>query len=580
LNNSTKNLFFFLLAVVSAASVFCIGNFDIFSNHYIINDDVRQQIFWMERWRDPGLFQNDFLTRYAETYVPAGVKLIYRMASFWFEPVVFSNILTAILFVLTAGLWFAWGRCFGDDLTAFLVVVVFLLFSGFEAQIAGGLSRGFVFPLLIAYCLCISQGKLFLASVVLLIQSLFNPYVFLLCLFSHALVTAIRFGPELPPSGYQILDKMLAFIFQSRFVAFFNFGDDSSGGVNPSGESKRSVFKIFKTILIVNIPVIIGLIYTLFNVIGYQSSVGHLISWKEMIGKSEYTEFGRYQLFPVPSFLYELVRPWIFNLSFPYWGPIAGWLMALATVGVFFYAARNYKPVIKWKGLRGLFLILPASLFLYILARLFLVKLFVPRRYIYYTLSLIYCIGFAVALRIVLDGIRSRRIKLFCIISALLAFACIKGRHVEFIDFSEHHNLYKFFGTTAKNSLVAGWPELMDNVTTFGRRPVFVNYELSHTWVEPYWSEVKKRTFDLFRAYYSSSPDEIKRFFKTNHIRYFVVRSEDFERSRFNNSPPYFEPFNGYIWYLMNSSPHFAILDKSVFPPVFEENGIRVLQFE
>ncbi len=230
MNNSTKTLFLFLLAVVSAASVFCIGNFDIFSNHYIINDDVRQQIFWMERWRDPGLFQNDFLTRYAETYVPAGVKLIYRLASFWFEPVVFSNILTAILIVLTAGLWFVWGRCFGDDLTAFLVVVVFLLFSGFEAQIAGGLSRGFVFPLLIAYCLCISQGKLFLASVVLLIQSLFNPYVFLLCLFSHALVIAIRFGPELPPSSYPGLDKMLAFIFQSRFVAFFNFGDDSSGG--------------------------------------------------------------------------------------------------------------------------------------------------------------------------------------------------------------------------------------------------------------------------------------------------------------------------------------------------------------
>lgn len=580
MNNSTKTLLVFLLAVVSAASVFCIGNFDIFSNHYIINDDVRQQLFWMERWRDSGLFQNDFLTSYAETYVPAGVKLIYRLASFWFEPLIFSNILTAILFVLTAGLWFAWGRSFGDDLTAFLLVVVFLLFSGFEAQIAGGLSRGFVFPLLIAYCLCISQRKLFLAGVVVLIQSLFNPYVFLLCLFSHALVTAVRFGPEFPPSGFQGLDKVLAFIFQSRFVAFLKFGEDSSQRVNPVTESKGSIFKILKSILIINVPVIIGLVFTLFNVIGYQSSVGHLISCKEMIGKSEYSEFGRYQLFPVPSFLYELVRPWIFNLSFPYWGPIAGWLMALVTVGVFFSAARNYKPVIKWEGLRGLFLIIPASIFLYVLARLFLVKLFVPRRYIFYTLSLIYCIGFAVALRILLDGARSRRIKLFCIISALLAFACIKGRHVEFVDFSKHHNLYKFFETTPKNSLVAGWPETMDNITTFGKRPVFVNYELSHTWVEPYWSEVKKRTFDLFRAYYSSSPEEIKKFLKSNQIKYFVVRSDDFEPGRINNSTPYFEPFNGYIWYLVNSSRDFAILNKSVFPPVFEENGIRVLRVD
>ncbi|MGA8831106.1 MAG: hypothetical protein WB554_05825, partial [Desulfomonilaceae bacterium] len=108
----------------------------------------------------------------------------------------------------------------------------------------------------------------------------------------------------------------------------------------------------------------------------------------------------------------------------------------------------------------------------------------------------------------------------------------------------------------------------------------YVTYKLSHTWVEPYWSEVKRRTFDLFKAYYSSKPEEIRSFCKSNHIDYLIVRSEDFELERLKKFPPYFEPFNGFIWYLTNSRNYFAALDKTVFPPIFEENGIRVLRFE
>ena len=48
---------------------------------YIINDDVRQPLFWMARWLDPGLYPSDLLTRYAAAYVPAGVKALYFLAA-------------------------------------------------------------------------------------------------------------------------------------------------------------------------------------------------------------------------------------------------------------------------------------------------------------------------------------------------------------------------------------------------------------------------------------------------------------------------------------------------------------------
>ncbi len=580
MDNLNKTIFYFLLVVVSAGTVFCVGNFDIFSNRYLINDDVRQQIYWMERWRDPQLFQNDFLTNYAETYVPIGVKAIYRVASFWFDPLIFSNILTAILFVITAALWFAWGRVFGDNLTAFLVVVVYFLFTGFQYQMNGGLSRGFVFPLMILYLLFVSQGRLFCAGVVLFVQTFFNPYVFLLCLFTQASIMVVKFGPDFFPKAFKAFHNVFQAMRFDHVRAFFEFDQQSHNVRCTKEELKETIPAILKKLLILNFPVILGVAFTVANVVWYQSSTGRLISWREMIGKSEYSELGRYQLYPAASFFYELIRPWIFNLSFPYWGPFAGWAMAFIVVAVFAYAALNYQPVIKWKGLNGLLLLIPVSLLLYILARLLLVKLFVPRRYIFSTLSIVYCIGFAVALRILLEKIKITRSKLYAFLLTLLVFACIKGRHVEIFDYSNGSNLYKFIQTTPKNALIAGWPEVMDNVMTFGERPAYVTFKLSHTWVEPYWSEVKKRTFDLLKAYYSSNPEEIRNFCKSNHIEYLVVRSQDFELERLRKSPPYFEPFNGYIWYLTNSKSYFAAIDKEVFPPVFEEDGTRVLHIE
>ena len=547
---SKKGIGAVILVMALSTSVFLVGNYDIFSNHYLINDDVRQQLFWMERWQDPELFQNDFLANYSEAYVPVGVRTIYRFASLWFDPLLFSKILTAILFVVTAALWFVWGRLFGDNLTAFIVVLVYFLFTGFQAQMAGGLSRGFVFPLLIAYLYFISRGDIFKGGVVVLVQSFFNPYVFLLCLLTQVLFVSLEIAPRVFPKTFATTEPI------------------------------SDLGKFIRRLLVLNIPVIIGVVFTVFNILWYQSNLGHLISCSEMVGKSEYTEFGRYQLYPTPSFFYELIRPWEFNLSFPYWGPVAGWIMALATIGIFVYAGLNYQPVVNWKGLRGLFLIIPVSLFLYVVASLFLVKLFVPRRYLFYTLNIIYCIGFAVAIRIILEKIELSRTKMCLILLALLVFASFKGRHIELFDYSHGQSLYKFLQTTPKNTLIAGWPELMDNVMTFGNRRAFVTYELSHTWVEPYWSEVKKRTFDLFKAYYSSSPEEIKAFCKSRGIEYLIVREMDFSPQRLSEPNLYFEPFNGFIWYLMNSTQDFAILDKSVFPPVFDSNGVRVIHIQ
>lgn len=283
MDSSKKTLSLFILVFVSALAVFGVGNFDIFTNPYLVNDDVRQQLFWMERWRDPQLFQDDFLTNYAEAYVPLGVKGIYRLASFWFDPLIFSNILTAILFSIAAGIWFAWGRLFGDDLTAFLLVVVYFLFSGFQYQIAGGLSRAFVLPLLLAYLLFVSQGRFFHAGLVILVQSFFNPYVFLLCLSAHVLIMVISFGPRVFPRAFVVTDYFSGPLGRLGFSQLSQPLQDLDRGQGFGDRPPDQITQILKKILTINAPVVLAVLFTLVNVLWFQSSTGHLISWKEML---------------------------------------------------------------------------------------------------------------------------------------------------------------------------------------------------------------------------------------------------------------------------------------------------------
>jgi hypothetical protein len=57
------------VALISGA-VFVLAHLRALATPFVINDDVRQQIYWMQQWQDPALFRGDFLTDYARAYVP------------------------------------------------------------------------------------------------------------------------------------------------------------------------------------------------------------------------------------------------------------------------------------------------------------------------------------------------------------------------------------------------------------------------------------------------------------------------------------------------------------------------------
>ena len=513
---------------------------------YTINDDVRQQIYWMQQWQDSALYQNHLLTDYAKQYVPWGVQALYWVASQWISPLLFSKILGMVLFVVSGMVLFLLASRLGDELTAFAALCLYLYLGLFLGSVAGGLSRGFVFPLLLLYLYFLAGNKVFKASVVVMMQPLFNPYLFLLCLVSHSLY-------------------LLHIWWKS--------------GVRPApskdgGQTQVAVSRL----LLFTLPVVVGLLllfakYKIFSTADF----GTLVSYSDMIGRVEYTSLGRYEILPVPSIAFELIRPllqFLPNGVVPVSAGGVGLIILLFVAG----SVRNLPRMGQQFQKMGLLLyLLVASLLLYLVARLMLMDLFLPSRYLEYSLTVIYCLAGAILLRSGMETVRfgERGKKVLATLLLLLGALRLYGQGS--FDYSQYTPLYSYFQTIPKNVLVAGHPKLMDNVLTFGQRKVYVSYELSHTWYSDYWAAIKARTYQFFRAYYAEDPAAIIDFCQKNRVDYFVVRDEDFSPTT-KNKPVYFEPFGTYIESLKAATNTFAAIEGGGgLQQVYKENEIRVL---
>ncbi len=420
----------------AVAAVYILANFNALTSCYLVNDDVRQQIYWMDRWNDPELFQSDYLTEYAQAYVPFGVKALYWTASFFLTPLAFTNVLAGILYVITVCLVFLFARRCGDEKLALLTVCVYVLFGSFLERMAGGLSRGFVFPLLMAYLLLLSQEDTRKASWVILLQSFLNPYLFLLCFSTHALFLIHRFGQQFFPQTPSFLNIFSPRNQEAGAQSGFQYLDRKSTRFDAARTTREPGVRSIKTIFLNSWPAGMALLLVCAQYLTYGSSTGFLVSRADMVGKSEYSEMGRFQLDPLPSFFHEIYRPWMFNLSFIEWGPVAGWIGAVVVTVIFLAALVKWRPVVKWSGFYVFVYLVPASIILYVAADLILMKLFLPRRYVFYTLSILYCLATAVCLRILIDeiGLSGRNFALG--IAILLMFAPIKMHNVGLDDYS------------------------------------------------------------------------------------------------------------------------------------------------
>jgi len=546
-----------MVALISGV-IFVLAHYRALTNPFIINDDVRQQLYWMQQWQDPGLFPGDFLTGYARHYVPWGVKGLYWLASWLVSPLYFAKLLPGFLFVCLAVCLFMIGKRLLDRRLGWTMVAVFWLMPFFLDNLAGGLARSFAAPLLAFFWLSWQARRPGAMGAALLLQALFIPYIFMVAAPAVLLAWALaRLGRDGPPP------------FPARTSHFVLLGLGAA------------------LVLAMDLQ---------FSAAGY----GPLVTARDMAHHPEFYAHGRYQILPEPSLLWELISPWQYIPPFREWGPVAG---ALTCAGLLALVAAGLRRLdwaalcqrLKPAGYLGL-----ASLGLYFLARLFLLKLFVPDRYLMYTLNLFYCLLLALGLQ---AALRVPRWPRHLAILALVAAAGLGAWRLEGVglkDYSAYRPLYAALASTPKDALIAGHPNLMDTVPTFARRRAFATYELAQPWSRGYWAKLKPRLTDLFKAYYAADPRVVVAFCRKYGIDFLIVDDRHFtpaflqggwflfpyDRPQLPGMKrglaereycPFFAPFDAQIRKLTAGRRQFALLSDPDFHAVAVDRHIRLI---
>ena len=554
--SASAPLFEQLAAVSLSGVVFILAHLKALTNPYVVNDDVRQQIFWMQQWLDPELFKGDLLADYARDYVPWGVKGLYWLASWLLDPLIFSKWLPGFLFVFLGWCLFRIGAHLGSRRLAWFTLGVYWLMPFFLDNLAGGLPRAFAAPLLAFFCLCWLQARPWGLGLALLLQALFIPYIFLAA------------------AGATLLAWLVGRFRRSPAPSCLTWGHLS--------------------IVALGAAMVLGMSHQ-FNAGGY----GPLVSAGDMANRPEFTAAGRFPILPVPSLFWEIISPWECLALFRELGIIGGALGCALILGAAVYGGSQ----LDWRGLKSRLqpfgYLLLSSLALYFLARVFLLKLFVPDRYLMYTLNLCYCLGLALCLDGALPvrpwprGLAPAAVALVAILAGL------RLQGVSLYDYSPYRPLYAALARTPKAALIAGHPNLLDNVPTFAKRRALATFELAHPWSKGYWRQIRPRLEDLFTAYYAADPQVVRDFCRKYQVSFLVVDDRHFTPEflaggRFLvpfNQPlerekkkltewvtcPFFAPFAEQIRSLVQAQQSFVLLDQKVFPAQAVNKHLRLL---
>ncbi len=285
---------------------------------------------------------------------------------------------------------------------------------------------------------------------------------------------------------------------------------------------------------------------------------GDLVTRADMQDRVEFTKDGRYWILPTTALWKRFERHWENPFHF-----------SLLLVAVFFLGRGAFRMP------RGIYTLMIASIIMYYIADYFVMRLYLPSRYIRRSLPLFACLVAGIWwARIYHDALRFRsakegksersRLHIVRRLAPLIAVSIVlAGLGVsEFADELEpgihtrvydHHGLYQAIRELPGRPMIAAWPRLASELPLMTGRTVLVNKEQAHPWWTDYWDEVTERTQEYWRAYYTQDPAELKRVADKYGIDYWVVELRYYNRSYFRRRRIHYEPLGSWVKRLRRS---------------------------
>jgi hypothetical protein len=492
-----KRTFYLLLSLLFSLGLACFVEHDIFFNAFALNDDVRNQVYWMARLINPHFFQHDYIADYLRQpfLVSPFLAVLYKLASLWISPIVFTQFLPLFLVVIATFFLFKLAEIFQDEMYALWLCFSFNCLIWIYKNLAGGLSRAFFYPLFFCLLWAIYSGKWRAVPFILWLSAFIYPPVLLLGLAVLLLEAGVQWKKDAHHSA-----RLKALIIAATGSVFIT------------------------VIRLALLP--------------HSNPFGPILTRDIAVEMRDIYPGGRIALYSLPyqsgpeAFPFNIF--WHLLSMFPQF-------YILIPSGIIVTVLLLYN---KWIKPHVGSLLIPPSLWriliasgvLYMLAWVFLLYLYVPERYLQYTLPLIPVF--------IMGGLmyqvhrQSTRFKSwitggFVLLTLGITSLCWRSDLLNIPN--QEVRLYSYLRTLPETSMIAASPGLASNIPLYAFRSVLVSNEAYIPYHRLYFAEMKQRLKDWLSAYYAGNPEPIRALISKYHIDYIVLQKKDFRENRLTN---------------------------------------------
>jgi hypothetical protein len=524
-----------------------------FSSAYVVQDDVRQHVFWMWRYVDSSLLPQDLIADYFQSVAPIGYKNLYRLAtSLGIQPILCSKLLPSILGVL--GTVYSFLLCLEIiplGMVAFLASVILNQSLWMGVDLASATPRAFIYPLFLAFLYYLTRRSAWGVGLTVLLQGLFYPPLVLLA----SGLLAVR-----------LVDWQTQSLRLTRDRAPYQLAAIGIG-----------------------MGILVLLPHLLFSsAYGPTITAAQARTWPEFLpqGRSVFFDDNAwfYWLGGDSGFLHRgLTEPLtlVFSLFLP------GLWLGRSRFPLFQFATGNLQLLPQ---------LLLTSTGLFLAAHALLFKLYAPNRYTQHTLRIVMAIAAALLLVALVDGLwqglaQGKRflalrqgvagIALVLVVGIVVLYPCFMESflEVEYVQ-GKYPELYGFLQQQPTDSLVASLAPEADNIGTFSARSVLVSREHSRPYDLGYYGQFRQRVVDLIEAQYSSDLTQVQDVTLQYQIDFWLLDANTFNLDFLaqDNWLQQFQPHMQQAIDQLQTGPPPALIKVPDSCTAFSSNDIKLLQ--
>ncbi|MGV0029192.1 hypothetical protein [Phormidesmis priestleyi] len=465
-----------------------------FRAEYVVQDDAREYVFWMQQFSDPTLLPHDLIAQYFRSITPPGYAALYQvMAMLGVQPLLLSKVLPIGLGLIAT--LYGFGIClrlFPLPAAGFMAMLLLNQSLWFKDDLSSATPRAFVYPLFLALLYYLICNQRIGILIVLVLQALiYPPLVFI----TIALLCLRLWRWE---SGkIQFCSNQLGFVGLSLGLSA----------------------------------------YALLPYVLSSAEFAPLITRSQAWTMPELHPGGRHPFFNP--------NPWAFWLIGEHSGVVPPLMPPLIWLGLLLPILMRYPTrFLLVQRISGTIAVLSqtvwVSLGLFVAAHLLLLRLFFPTRYTTHTFRIVLAIAAGIVLTILLDAalrvcealvLRQRWLLLSTRLALILAVGIVlvfyPQTSSEFpstnLRIGRDTALYQFLQTQPKDTLIATLSDEANNIPTFAQRSVLFSKEYSLPFHLGYYRQIRQRILDIIEAQYSPDLALAKQAIERYHITFWLI---------------------------------------------------------